>query len=162
MKKINIIIFTLISIFIFNIDVLAMDSQSVDVVENNTTVLTGKNIDILVLKNTNKKKSSANSNGDSGSGECGILGDPTNPETFAWYLNQVLNVIKFLGPVLVILTSIFDLIKVTAEQKQDGAIQKFGAKTLKRLIYAALLFVFPSVLNILLELIGLYGTCGIS
>ena len=158
MKKINIIIFTLISIFIFNIDVLAMES-SIEVVDNNTTVLSGVNSNILILKNKNDNTNRASADGNI---DCGILGDPKDSETIGWYLNQVLNIMKFLGPVLVILLSVFDLIKVTAEQKQDGAMQKFGAKTLKRLIYAALLFVFPSVLNIILELIGLYGTCGIS
>lgn len=93
---------------------------------------------------------------------CPVFGDPNNEEDFAFYLQVTFNVIKFLGPVLVFVMTIIDLVKVTAEQKQDGALQKLGGKTLKRLIYAALIFVIPTIINSIFSLIGLYGTCGIS
>ena len=92
----------------------------------------------------------------------GVFGDPENPNYIAYYLQLIFNIMKFLGPVLVIVMSIIDLLKVTAEQKQDGELEKLGTKTLKRLIYAVIIFVLPSLINYLFGLIGLYGTCGIS
>ena len=92
-------------------------------------------------------------------GDCGVLGDPNNPDTFAYYLQQVFNIIRFLGPILVLAMTIFDLVKITAEQKQDGELQKLGAKTLKRLIYAVLIFMLPTLITTVFHFIGLYGTC---
>ena len=97
-------------------------------------------------------------NGTSNS-DCGVLGDPNDSNTFAFYLQRIFDVIRFLGPVLVLITTILDLVKVTAEQKQDGEIQKIGAKTLKRFIYAVLIFALPTLISSLFHLIGLYGTC---
>ncbi len=92
----------------------------------------------------------------------GVFGDPEDPNYIAYYLQLVFNIIKFLGPVLVIITSIIDLLKVTAEQKQDGELEKLGSKTLKRLVYAVIIFVLPTLINYIFGLVGLYGTCGIS
>ena len=92
----------------------------------------------------------------------GVFGDPEDPNYIAYYLQLIFNIIKFLGPVLVIVMSIIDLLKVTAEQKQDGELEKLGSKTLKRLIYAVIIFVLPTLINYIFGLIGLYGTCGIS
>ncbi len=92
----------------------------------------------------------------------GVFGDPSDPNYIAYYLQLIFNIMKFLGPVLVIVMSIIDLLKVTAEQKQDGELEKLGTKTFKRLIYAVIIFILPSLINYLFGLIGLYGTCGIS
>ena len=96
--------------------------------------------------------------------ECGgYFGNPDDPkgEDIAYYMQQTFNIIRIVGPILVILLTIMDLIKVTAEQKQDGELKKLGIKTFKRLIYAVVIFVLPSVINTLFHIIGLYGTCGV-
>ena len=90
---------------------------------------------------------------------CGLFGDPTNPDNIAFYLQELFNIIRFLGPILVILVTILDLVKVTAEQKQDGELKKIGIKTLKRVIYAVILFALPTLITVVFEFIGLYGTC---
>ena len=92
----------------------------------------------------------------------GVFGDPEDPNYIAYYLQLIFNIMKFLGPVLVIVMSIIDLLKVSAEQKQDGELEKLGSKTLKRLIYAVIIFTLPSLINYIFGLVGLYGTCGIS
>ena len=92
----------------------------------------------------------------------GVFGDPNNENNIAFYLQQVFNIIRFLGPILVLLMTIFDLVKITSEQKQDGELQKIGVKTLKRVIYAVILFMLPTLINTVFGLIGLYGTCGVS
>lgn len=91
--------------------------------------------------------------------DCGVFGDPNDQKALAFYLQQVFNVIRFLGPVLVLVMTIIDLVKVTAEQKQDGELQKVGVKTLKRLIYAVIIFMLPTLITYVFHLIGLYGTC---
>lgn len=91
--------------------------------------------------------------------DCGTFGDPDDPNAFAYYLQQVFNIIRFAAPILVILMTIIDLVKVTAEEKQDGELKKIGIKTLKRAIYAVIIFVLPTLITIVFELVGLYGTC---
>lgn len=93
------------------------------------------------------------------SGDCGVLGDPNNEDTIAYYLQQVFNIIRFAGPILVVLLTVYDLIKVVSESKQDEQLKKVGIKTLKRVIYAVLLFVLPTLITIVFNLVGLYGTC---
>ena len=92
---------------------------------------------------------------------CSVFGDPDDPqhESFAYYLQQIFNIIRFAAPILVILMTIIDLVKVTAEEKQDGELKKIGIKTLKRAIYAVIIFVLPTLITIVFELVGLYGTC---
>ena len=97
---------------------------------------------------------STNTNGD-----CGYLGDPNNPDTFAYYLQQAFNIIRFAGPILVLLLTIFDLIKIVSDGKQDDQLIKLGKKTLKRVIYAVLLFILPILITTIFNFIGLYGTC---
>ena len=92
----------------------------------------------------------------------GVFGSTSNPEDFAYYLQGAFNIMKFLGPILVVLMSIIDLVKITAEQKQDDQLIKLGKKTLTRAIYAVLLFILPDLLNYIFGLVGLYGTCGIN
>ena len=90
---------------------------------------------------------------------CGVFGDPDSEEYFAYYLQKVFDVIKIAGPILLIVMTIMDLTRITAEAKQDGELQKLGIKTLKRVIYAVIIFVLPTFLSFVFELIGLYGTC---
>ena len=91
----------------------------------------------------------------------GVFGDISNPNDIAFYMQRTFVVMKFLGPALVIVMSIIDLIKITAEAKQDEQLQKLGGKTLKRLVYAAVLFVLPDAINLIFGMVGLYGTCGV-
>lgn len=92
---------------------------------------------------------------------CGAFGDPKTDGTFAYYMQEVFNVVKFAGIVLAIVMSIKDLIKIVADQKGDG-FKKFGSNTLKRFIYAMAIFVLPTIINFVFDILGLYGTCGIS
>ena len=113
--------------------------------------------------NGNNYSGSYKNNGDAtnntASGDCGVLGDPNNEDTIAYYLQQVFNIIRFAGPILVVLLTVYDLIKVVSESKQDEQLKKVGIKTLKRVIYAVLLFVLPTLITIVFNLVGLYGTC---
>ena len=89
--------------------------------------------------------------------------DPDTNElpSVAYVLQKTFNFMQFLGPILVIVMTVFDLVKTVANDDKD-ALSKFLKTTSKRLIYAVLLFVFPSILNLILSWITANtGTCGI-
>lgn len=76
-------------------------------------------------------------------------------------MQQAFDIFKFTGIILAIALTIKDLINAVSEQKGD-TYAKLGNKTLKRIIYAIAIFVLPTIINVLFDLIGLYGTCGIN
>ena len=80
---------------------------------------------------------------------------------FTDFLQNVFGLMKIAGPILVIITTTMDLIKAVASGGKDD-LPKLGTKTVKRLIYAVLLFVIPSLLDWAFKLFGIYGVCGIS
>lgn len=95
--------------------------------------------------------------------KCSAFGDPNNKNDFAYYLKWIFNIMQFLGPILVLVFTVKDLLQVTAELKQDpNEFKKLGAKTVKRFIYAVMLFFLPTLINYVFGIVGLYGTCGIS
>ena len=132
MKKFIIILLILISSFAINSHVLAAPDAS----------------------NTTQATTTSNSE------NCGAFGSPTSKGTFAYYLQQAFNIIKFLGIILAIIMTIKDLMNAVAEQKND-TLAKLGKTTLKRIIYAIAIFFLPTILNMLFSVLGLYGTCGI-
>lgn len=89
-----------------------------------------------------------------------IFGDFSTPGTFGNMLRQILKFIQFLGPILVIVLTILDLVKAVASDDKE-ALTKLLKKTSKRLIYAVLLFVFPAILDKILKWTNVYGTCTI-
>ena len=94
---------------------------------------------------------------ETGTAACkGLFGD-----TLTGLVQDALDLMKIAGPILVIVMTIIDLIKAVASGGKDD-LSKLGTKTLKRLIYAVLLFVIPSLLDWLFSLFSIYGTCGLS
>ena len=75
-------------------------------------------------------------------------------------LKDALRLMQIAGPILVIIMTIIDLIKATATGGKDD-LSKVGKKTVKRLIYAVLLFLIPTILNWVFSIFGVYGVCGI-
>ncbi len=96
---------------------------------------------------------------------CGdsLLGDPREPNSVAWLLQQVLDFIKVVGPILVVILSSIDFAKVIIKI-DDEAMAKAQKKLITRLILAALLFFIPMLVTVLLDLFGLTssGTCGLN
>lgn len=80
---------------------------------------------------------------------------------FTEFLKDAFGLMKIAGPILVIIMTTIDLIKAVASGGKDD-LPKLGTKTVKRLIYAVLLFVIPSLLDWTFKLFGIYGVCGIS
>ena len=92
-----------------------------------------------------------------------MLGDPNDEESVAWLLQQVLNFIKVVGPLLVVVLSSIDFVKVIVNS-DDDAMQKAFKKLGQRLILAALLFFIPTIVEALLDVFGFTSdsTCGLS
>ena len=97
--------------------------------------------------------------------DCGssLLGNPSDPNSVAWLLQQVLDIIKVVGPILVVILSSVDFTKVIIKS-DDEAMAKAQKKLIIRLILAALLFFIPMLVTVLLDLFGLTssGTCGLN
>lgn len=100
------------------------------------------------------------------SGSGSLLGESDNPDDTAYYLQTALEIIRYIGIVALIGLSIVDYVKAVADSDAD-ALKNANSKTLKRLLYTVLLFVFPTVLEFVFDLTGIYGPgvdpfCGLS
>ena len=91
-----------------------------------------------------------------------ILGNPDDPDSVAWLVQLALNVLKVVGPALVIILSSIDFIKVIIKS-DDEEMAKAQKKLIIRLILALLLFVIPFITQFLLQIFGVYSdpTCGL-
>lgn len=87
-----------------------------------------------------------------------ILGSVNEEGTVAYVLQKVFNFMKILGPILVLVMTILDSVKAVTSGDKDE-LSKLLKKTAKRMIYAVLLFVFPTILNLILGWVTVHGTC---
>lgn len=95
-------------------------------------------------------------------GSNSILGDIEDEDSVAWLVQQILNYIKILGPILVVLLSSIDFISVIVKS-DDEAMAKAQKKLILRLILAVLLFLIPTLVEAILQIFGITGnsTCGL-
>ena len=95
-------------------------------------------------------------------GSGGILGDPNDENSVAWLLQQILNYIRVLGPMIVIVMSGIEFTKVIISSDDDG-MAKAQKKLITRLILVAALFFVPTIVLALLDLFGMTNdpTCGL-
>ncbi len=77
------------------------------------------------------------------------------------FLQQMFNIFKYAAPLLCLALSIAEFIKATASQDKE-ALYKAIKTTGKRIMFAIILFFIPTLINFLFDLLGWYGTCGIS
>ena len=92
---------------------------------------------------------------DSGSGECGVSQRVLN------WINNIINWVKYIVPVLVIVLGILDFMKAIGADKDDE-FKKAQGKFVKRLIAAALIFIVPLILGFILEKMGFgFNSCGL-
>ena len=99
-----------------------------------------------------------NVGGDSDAFEVSSCEEIIGNGTFASYLNQAFRFIQFVGPVLVIVLSIFEYIKIIASGDSD-ALKKQNKRTVTRIVFALLLFLIPIILKFILNILGFYGDC---
>lgn len=83
----------------------------------------------------------------------GILGEPGNEESVAWLLQQILNYIKILGPILVVILSSMDFAKAIIAS-DDESMKKAEKKLMIRLVLAVALFLVPTLVSVMLNIFG--------
>lgn len=105
--------------------------------------------------------SSSNGKCGDGSGKCqAILGDPEDVDCPAYWLQWVLDVMKYIAIAALIALSMVDFIKATVSNDKD-ALKKAGVTATKRFFFAVILFFLPIIVDFVMGLFGAYGTCGI-
>ena len=86
--------------------------------------------------------------------ECkGILGNPDNEDSVAWFLVKILNYLRLLGPLMVLVLSSLDFAKAIF-MSDDESLKKAQSSLITRLILAALLFVLPTLIEVVLDIFG--------
>jgi len=143
MKK-GIITFLLIItcvMFISPINTNALESNSINIVNKNSSNLISNSINIAAKCPPTKA----------------ILGDVDCEDSVAWLLQIIFNIIKIVGPILVILLSSIDFIMVIIKSDNDQ-FQKAQKRLITRLVLALLLFLVPTIVQVLLQVFGITGS----
>lgn len=85
-----------------------------------------------------------------------VLGDVNDEDSVAWLLQKILNYIKILGPSLAVICSALDFTKAIVSSNNDS-MKKTQQKLINRIIAVALLFLIPTLTEVVLEMVGI--TC---
>jgi len=143
MKKLIITILLVVAslTFVSPINTKALENNSNIVLINGANMLT-ENINIAADSTCAETKA--------------ILGDPDCEDSVAWLVQMILNVIKIIGPILVIILSSIDFIMVIIKSDNE-AFQKAQKKLITRLILALLLFIVPVIVEVILNVFGITG-----
>ncbi|WP_400201243.1 hypothetical protein [Methanobrevibacter smithii] len=91
---------------------------------------------------------------------CPAFGDPNIETDPAYWIQWVLNLMKYMAIIALLVLVISDFFKAIVENDKD-ALKKAGNKALKRFIYCVLLFFLPTIISLIMTMFGAYGTCGI-
>ncbi len=159
-KRINILflIFVgLISFSLFNVSAKSISYQA-----NHNQKMVTINDYFLIADNTDKDKDKTDKSDNNNDVqynqelECeGLLGDPEKDEdSVAWFLVKILNYLKLLGPLMVLVLSSLDFAKAIL-MSDDESLKKAQSNLITRLILAALLFVLPTLIEVLLDIFGI-------
>ncbi len=91
-----------------------------------------------------------------------LLGDPEDKESVAWLVQQILNYIKILGPILIVILSSVDFAKAIFSS-DDDTMKKAEKKLMIRLVLAVMLFLIPTLVSVLLNTFGIStdGICNL-
>lgn len=89
-----------------------------------------------------------------------LFGDSKNDGSVAYWIQWILNVMKYIAIVALLGLSTADFIKALISNDKD-AVQKAGMTTAKRFIYCVLIFFLPTIVEIIMTMFGAYGTCGL-
>lgn len=103
-----------------------------------------------ILTDLEENLNSYNQNPDCNS----LLGSTQDEESVAWLLQQLLNYVKILGPILVVILSSLDFAKAIVASDDDN-MKKSERKLMIRLILAVALFLIPTLVSVLLNVFGI-------
>jgi len=85
-----------------------------------------------------------------------VYGCDVIPDEIREWINSTLNLVKYIALVLVIVLGILDFIKAAASGEADQ-MKKSGSSFLKRIIAVVILFLLPVIVELVLNLIEIYG-----
>lgn len=144
MKKgiITLLLIVTCVMFISPINANALEVNSVSIVEKNESNLLSNTINIAASKCPPSKA---------------ILGDVDCEDSVAWLVQIIFNIVKIVGPILVVLLSSIDFIMVIIKSDNDQ-FQKAQKKLITRLVLALLLFLIPTIVQVLLQIFGITGS----
>lgn len=144
MKKgiITLLLIVTCVMFISPINANALEVNSVSIVEKNESNLLSNTINIAASKCPPSKA---------------ILGDVDCEDSVAWLVQIIFNIVKIVGPILVVLLSSVDFIMVIIKSDNDQ-FQKAQKKLITRLVLALLLFLIPTIVQVLLQVFGITGS----
>lgn len=91
---------------------------------------------------------------------CPAFGDPNIETEPAYWIQWILNLMKYMAIIALLVLVISDFFKAIVENDKD-ALKKAGSRALKRFIYCVLLFFLPTIISLIMTMFGAYGTCGI-
>lgn len=91
---------------------------------------------------------------------CPAFGDPNAEADPAYWIQWILDLMKYVAIIALLVLIISDFLKALVENDKD-ALKKAGNKALKRFIYCVLLFFLPTIVSLIMTMFGAYGTCGI-
>ena len=157
MKKLFIITLFILSVFVLlptNVDALNINNY-INYVVKTPKITSSSQINDLMDDYDEDAYQSCDGN-DS------VLGDPKDPDSVAWLLDQILTYSTIAGMLLVVVLSSIDFLTVIVksdDESMNKAAKKFGL----RLVFAILLFFVPSITNAILDIFGLtsQSTCGL-
>lgn len=92
--------------------------------------------------------------------ECPALGNPEDSQYPAYWLQETLNIMRYIAIVALLVLVTIDFVKAVASNDKD-ALKKAGSTAIKRFIYCVLLFFVPIIVKIIMTMFGAYGSCGI-
>ena len=91
---------------------------------------------------------------------CPALGNPEDSQYPAYWLQEALNIMRYIAIVALLVLVTIDFVKAVASNDKD-ALKKAGSTAIKRFIYCVLLFFVPIIVKIIMTMFGAYGSCGI-
>ncbi len=150
-NKFLLVFIVLASFFCLLNKVNASSSNIVVFSENEFNLITNQKRELLPLDIKNN---------DSNVSCEGILGDPDNDQKPAYWIQYVLDIMKYIAIAALIVLSAMDFFKAIVSNDKDS-LQKAGKTTGLRFIYCVILFFLPVLVNFVMSLLGLYDTCGI-
>lgn len=90
----------------------------------------------------------------------GLLGNPEDSNALAYWIQWMLNIIKYIAIIALLILSTMDFIKAIVSGDKD-ALKKASITTIKRFLFAVLIFFLPIIVEVIMKLFGAYGTCNI-
>lgn len=90
--------------------------------------------------------------------ECSLLGETTNPQHPAYWLQMILNFMKYVAIVALLALVTMDFFKAIVGNDKD-ALKKASTTAVKRFIYCVLIFFLPIIVDFIMTMFGIYGGC---